>query len=132
MLALTSLIFATNAVHAWTRSAYGYSAALAGLTVSSVALHSSDKSRLYENPWFWIDQLMLVIVFSVGLWYMLHGSIEMQTVTVITCSLVFALYYGGQLSASCCFDPCTKTATFSHSCMHLIGSVGHHCIIAAL
>lgn len=131
MLALSSLLFATNTVHAWTRSAYLYSAAFAGLTVPSVALHTSDKSRLYENPWFWIDQLMLVAVFATGLWYILHGSLGAQTVAVITCALVFALYYG-YLMDSCCFDQCTESATFAHACMHAIGSIGHHCVIAGL
>jgi predicted membrane channel-forming protein YqfA (hemolysin III family) len=52
MLALTSLLFAANTVDAWARSAYLYSAAFIGLTVSSVAFHTSDKSHLHENPWF--------------------------------------------------------------------------------
>ena len=132
MLALTSLLFATNTVHAYLRSAYLYSAAFVGLTVSSVALHTSDKSRLYENPWFWIDQLMLVAVFATGFWHMLHGSLGAQTVAVITCALVFALYYGGYLTDSCCFDDCKQSAIFSHTCMHLIGSIGHHCVISSL
>jgi hypothetical protein len=132
MLALTSLLFATNTVHAWSRSAYLYSAAFAGLTVSSFALHTSDKSHLHKNPWFWIDQLMLVAVFATGFWYMLHGSTGAQTVAVITCALVFALYYGGYLTDSCCFDQCTESATFAHACMHAVGSIGHHCVMADL
>jgi hypothetical protein len=132
MLALTSLIFTTNAIHAYYRSAYWYSTALAGLTLSSVALHASDKTRLYENHWFWIDKTMLIIVFSTGLWYTLSADAGSQTVAVLTFLLVIALYYGGYLTDSCCFDECKNSATFSHACMHFIGSVGHHCVIAAI
>jgi len=132
MLALTSLIFAVNAAHAYLRSAYLYSAAFAGLTVSSVALHTSDKSRLCENPWFWIDQLMLVAVFATSFWHMLYVSTGAQTVAVITCALVFALYYGGYLTDTCCFDQCTESATFAHACMHVVGSIGHHCVMASI
>ena len=130
MLALTSLLFATNAIHAWARSAYVYSFILLALTVTSYLLHTSDKQELYNNPLFWFDQVAILMLLCIYVYYTSALPVNAQIVSYLALGIVIMLYYGGYATGSCCFDESNECSLFSHSCMHIVGSIGNHFVIA--
>jgi len=128
MLVWSSLVFLTNTVHAAFRGYGIYALAFLLLATTSVFLHTSD--RLNSTP-FWIDQIAIYIVFCIGLLYFLQISRKYKIVPLISILIVIVLYFGGWATNTLCWEPGPNKEIY-HAYMHLIGSAGHHCIIAAL
>jgi len=129
---ITSIVFLTNAAHALFRGAYLYSASFAALTLTSIALHVADIHSAERDTLFWIDQAAIFSVFLIGLYYVFHVHPSLQMLAIISILVVIAMFYGGWLTNSCCFDSCETFANHAHCCMHIIGSIGHHAIMAGL
>ena len=124
MLELTSLIFGTNALHAYAKGRRLYAVAFAALTLTSVLFHTIRSAAL-----FWIDQSMVWFVMGTGgLYFVQYPSIT----AFATFIAVVILYAFGYLTSSMCFDDSKETRLWSHGSMHIISSIGHHCIISAL
>jgi len=129
---ISSLFFITTAYHAFSKNAYVYSTVFLFLLYTSLCWHLSDKKEFVMNHLYWLDQLALLLVFLVGLWYVLYSSILIQLLAVLSISIVLFLFYGGQLLNRYCYDPDKETAIFYHCFMHIIGALGHHCIMYGL
>lgn len=127
MLGWSSLVFLTNTVHAVIRGYGLYAVAFLILATTSVLLHTSDRSPVF----FWFDQVAIYIVFCIGLLYFLQISRKYKIIPLISILLVIVLYFGGWATNTLCWDP-SPSAEIWHSCMHFIGSAGHHCIMVAL
>ena len=130
MLWLSSLLFVTNTIHAWYRSVYVYSFILLALTVTSYLLHTSDKRDVYNSPLFWFDQAVIFMLLYIYIYYTLALPFNAQVVSYFLLGIVTILYYGGYATGTCCFDESLERATFAHSCMHVVGSIGNHFVIA--
>jgi uncharacterized membrane protein len=124
---ISSLIFLTNALHGIIRGAFMYSSVFIALTLSSVILHATNNKY---TTIFWIDQIAILSVFLVGFYYLSSTNNILKILAVITFTSVIIMYYYGYLTESLCFDN-THGNTY-HSCMHIIGSIGHHCIMLGL
>ena len=132
MLAITSLLFLTNAIHAWCRSAYVYSISLLSLTTTSYLLHMSDKHDVYNSPLFWFDQAAIFLLLYIYVYYTVSLPFNAQIVAFLALGIVTMLYYGGYATGSCCFDESKERATFAHMCMHTVGSIGFHFVAATI
>ena len=128
----TALLFATMAIHAAAKQLLVYSIVSAGLFISSFAYHTSDKTSAYGRIWFWIDQACIYAMAMVAFYYMYYTKQSVTQVGLLTALLVFLLYWGGWATDSCCFDCDATDAVFSHCSMHVIGAIGHHCVIAGI
>ena len=128
MLAWTSLAFLTNTVHAAAKGYGAYALSFGTLATTSVLFHTSDKT---DPVLFWIDQAAIYCVFGVGILYFLQISRKYKIIPLISILSVIILYFGGWATNTLCWGP-SPTAEIWHSCMHFIGSAGHHCIMAAL
>jgi len=129
----TALFFTTTAIHAILKGLPVYAVISAALCVSSYAFHTSDKTEYQTKPLYWIDQACIFAMGAIGLYYMVyHAPPQHAAIGFLTASIVFLLFWGGYLTDSCCFDPEKTDAVFSHCCMHLVGAIGHHCVIAGL
>ena len=127
MKEISSLIFLTNALHGIIRGAYMYSTVFIALTISSVILHATNNRY---TTIFWIDQIAILSVFLVGFHYLFRINNILKILAVITFTCVIIMYYYGYLTESLCFD--NTYGNMYHSCIHLIGSIGHHCIMLGL
>ena len=125
---ITSLLFLLNAAHAFIRGVPVYATAFLVLAITSVILHTSNKTA----DIFYIDQAAIFLVFLVGLYYVFRIRREFQLLAVLSILTVIIMYYGGYLTDSLCFDASYDTATLNHCGLHIIGSLGHHCIMAGL
>jgi len=132
MLEYSSLLFLINVVYAYFQKAYAYSIILLGLTITSYLLHTSDKKDIYNSPLFWFDQIMILILLCTYVYYTIFLPFNAQIVSFLALGLVTMLYYGGYVTESCCFDSCKERAVFSHTCMHIIGAIGNHFVIALI
>ena len=128
----TAFLFATIALHAATKQLLIYAIASAGLFISSFAYHTSDKTSAYGRIWFWIDQVCIYAMAVIAFYYMYYTKQSVTMAGILTASLVFLLYWGGWATDSCCFDDNATDAVFSHCSMHVIGAIGHHCVIAGI
>ena len=129
---ITSIVFLTNAAHALIRGTYLYSASFAALALTSIALHVSEAGSAEWNTLFWVDQAAILSVFLIGLYYVFHVNSSLQMLAIISILVVIAMFYGGWLTNSYCYDSCEADANHAHCCLHIIGSFGHHAIMAGL
>ena len=129
MLALSSLVLGTNALHAFLKRYTLYGLAFTGVLISSLLFHTSAKDDSCL-PLFWLDQLMLISVFLVGFYYTLQIPALQIVAASISIALVLLYYHYGRLTKTFCWDP--TFGTLYHSSMHVIGSLGHHAILLGL
>jgi hypothetical protein len=131
VLALTSLMLGTNAVHALFKHYIIYGLAFLFLTTTSLLLHTCKKDNsTYHKTLFWLDQIALLSVFLIGLYYAFQISGPLFIIAAISISICVVYYYYGYLTNQFCWDP--ENGTSYHGLMHVIGSFGHHAIIAGL
>ena len=129
---ISSLFFITNVCHALYKHAYIYSIVFLFLLYTSLLWHSSDKSEYIMKHTYWLDQVALILVFLVGLWYVIHINILYKMLAFFSILIVLFLFYGGKILNRYCYDPDEKTAAIYHSSIHIIGAIGHHCIMLGL
>jgi hypothetical protein len=124
----SSVIFATNSIIAYLQGYIVYASLFACLTVSSL-LHHYNPSIVTEI----FDKL---VICSIVLWgaYVLWKKytpekIAYSAVIVLTFLACVYLYTYGWFSEQYVFDPDQTLSRQYHVLMHLIGSIGHHCIV---
>ena len=138
---LSSLAFITNALHAYVRHYYLYSALFCALTITSVIYHSHlwDCSAVYI-----IDKIAVYCVVAYG-GYIFYNTLmelyEQEKLSLSTChayvcvciasafGAVMYLYYYGFKNNDYCFHQNINVSSYYHSILHLISSVGHHLIL---
>jgi dimeric dUTPase (all-alpha-NTP-PPase superfamily) len=102
------------------------------MTVTSVAIHTTDNTTEYWQNMYWIDQAAILCVFIAGLYYVLKIKFELQILAIVSVVIVVYMYYVGYITESLCFHKSPDISTATQSIMHIIGSIGHHFIIAGL
>lgn len=131
VLALTSLMLGTNAVHALFKHYIIYGLAFFFLTTTSLLLHTCKKDNSpYHKTVFWLDQIAILSLFLIGLYYTFQIPGSLFIIAVISIIMCIAYYYYGYLTNTFCWDP--ENGTMYHGLMHAIGSVGHHAIMLGL
>lgn len=129
VLHLTSLVMGTNAIHALLKQYWIYGLAFTGITLSSVLYHTSTKQ---DYALFWFDQACIYTVFVVGFYYFLYVSKSLQTVAILSISLVMFYYFYGYYTTDFCWNPNPNFGQLYHGFMHVAGSLGHHAIMVGL
>jgi hypothetical protein len=125
VLHLTSLVFTTNAAHAFAKGLGAYGIAFASLVITSVLYHMGDTK---EPILFWYDQMMVWLVISIGFLYFVCAP---RMVALCAFLVVAVLYAGGYCTETLCFSPSKETQTTYHALLHIVSSLGHHVIISA-
>ena len=134
ILVLTSLYLFTNFISAFIREHHVYSILFLILTITSVINHTI--SNLYGTNSS-IQQMDRIAVYSVAVYGAYHLYIHMSwdqwfriLIIISTFFCTILLYEYGCREYKYCFDPNPIIAQMYHGYMHMIGSIGHHLIIA--
>jgi hypothetical protein len=123
----SSLVFVTNMIHAFIAGLYLYSLLFAGLTISSLVVHT--KNNWLTNS---IDKMMVVSIFLYGGYRMwtrrstMFRSILLLTICFLTFSFCVWVYVYGCFTGQYCFS---NNGDNWHATMHCVGSFGHHIIM---
>lgn len=140
LLVYSSLIFLTNVVHNYIKKYYFYSMAFLALVVTSLIIHSHNRTSdnyIYLNI---IDKLAISIIVLYG-GYIYASKLSdktkdyqsIQTLTTIiliptTFLSVIYLYIYGFCMGIYCFDKDETVSNNFHAMLHIISSFGHHLI----
>jgi hypothetical protein len=127
LLQLTSLLFATNAAHAFTKRHVFYAILLLFLTGSSIVWHSCDKFQPDSATLLWIDQIAIWSFVIMSVFYITRLSTSYLVPVLLVLMVVMGLaYYLGFV--------CTWKATYPlpHSILHMTTSVCSHLILLGL
>jgi hypothetical protein len=131
VLHITSLVLATNAIHALLKNYMAYGMAFLALTITSLVIHTGSKSdTFYDQSIFWIDQIAVYTVAFVGFYYFLQVSLLQKICAIISIILVIFYYGYGYMTTQFIWDP--QCSILYHASMHIIGSLGHHAIMLGL
>ena len=124
MLCLTSLIFITNSITAFCNKYYTYSFLFGNLTITSIIHHKNP--TIYTNI---IDKCAISFVVFYGAYKVYQKRTLYKKVSIIILSylLVLYLFCYGYFTNKYCFHP--EKGNLYHSLLHVISSLGHHCII---
>jgi hypothetical protein len=128
MLQFTSLLFITNAAHAYFRNFLFYATLLLLLTAASVAWHSSPKLEPDSMNIFWMDQAFIWATVIMSIFYVT----QMQSLTYKILLAIFALIaisISVYLVFGCNWD---REYPTEHSIFHGVVSICIHCAIAGL
>jgi peptidoglycan/LPS O-acetylase OafA/YrhL len=128
MLQFTSLLFITNAAHAYFRNFLFYATLLLLLTAASVAWHSSPKLEPDSMNIFWMDQAIIWATIIMSIFYVIQMrsptyKILLALFALVACALSIYLMIG------CDWN---KEYPTEHSVFHGIVSICIHCAIAGL
>lgn len=127
LLYLTSFIFITNTLAAFYKKYYLYGLLFAGLTITSLCVHSNK--YIYNNKSHKINIIDKIIIASIFFYggYILYTKFNKNpTLNIIIITTFLAclwLYFYG------CFDKNPAISTKCRALLHMIGSFGHHLII---
>ena len=128
MLQITSLLFMTNAGHAFMRKYVFYAILLLLLTGASVAWHSSPKLEADSMNIFWMDQAFIWATIVMSIFYIT----QMQSLTYKILLAIFAIAavtLSVYLMFGCDWD---REYPTEHGTFHSIVSLCIHCVIAGL
>lgn len=127
VLIITSLLFATNTIHAFIAEKYLYAGFFAFLTLTSLVHHFCY--TIYTNL---IDKIAIALVVCYGgylMWQKRDGSKFKLSICILTFLLCVLFYIYGYFTKTFCFTDCQDTCTIWHSLLHASGSFGHHAIL---
>jgi peptidoglycan/LPS O-acetylase OafA/YrhL len=128
MLQITSLLFMTNAGHAFARKYVFYAILLLLLTGASIAWHSSPKLNPDFMNIFWMDQAFIWATVIMSIFYIT----QMQSLTYKILLAIFAIAavaLSVYLMFGCDWD---REYPTEHATFHSIVSLCIHCVIAGL
>jgi len=133
ILVLSSCVFLTNAVVSFYSSYVVYAVLFLALFATSAVVHSH-----YNQFTSIIDMVSIYAVILYGGWMFfkklgrgLSHLLEILLVLAIisTFSIVIWLYVWGKFKNQLYFDPNPGVRTVYHAILHVISSIGHHCIV---
>jgi hypothetical protein len=125
-LRYSSLIFITNAISAWWYHYYVYSFLFCTLTMTSVLHHT-----MYTPYTKTVDQTLVASVVFYGASMVYHKPVRYIYNGTIwgMYILCLMLYVYGYYTNRFCYHPDVRIGNDYHCLLHVISSVGHHCII---
>jgi len=128
LLMCSSLVFITNVVSTFSQKMYTYSLLFFGLTMTSVAVHYH--TTIYTSI---IDKVFVyAIVFYGGHVLYVKTTPDTQPKVlgiVITFLLCIILFFYGYLANEYCYHPEKQVSNRYHGLLHVVASLGHHCIV---
>lgn len=137
ILILTSLVYLSNAFTCGIYQKKYYSALFCVLVMTSILFHSNP--NIVTNV---IDKIPICGIVSYGGYTYIHAVQTIPTQYSISTiyyvlppiAFIYVLYlFGyGYLTKQHCFDDDDTIANRSHAYLHLISSIGHHCILLCL
>ena len=128
MLQFTSLLFFTNAVHAYSRKYIFYAILLILLTAGSFAWHSSPKLKPESMKVFWMDQAFIWASIVMSIFY----ASQMRSRIYKNLLYLFALV-AFALSIYLLFGTSwDREYQTEHAMLHIIACICDHCVIAGL
>ena len=124
MLCLTSLIFITNSITAFWNEYYLYSLLFGNLTITSIIYHA--KPTLCTNI---VDKFAIasVVFYGAHKVYQKRTLYKKISIIIVSYLLVLYLFLYGYYTNNYCFHP--ERGNAYHSLLHMISSLGHHCIV---
>ena len=123
MLYLTSLLFGTNAVHAFLLDKLFYAGLFILLMVTSVAWHSSPKLEPEFMSIFWLDQAAIAAVLVMSIYYVSQMQSNHWVLLGLIGIIVGLGYY---LCVYCAWD---RSYPVEHGCLHGLCSAIFHTIL---
>ena len=128
ILCLTSLLFITNIITAFYKKYYLYSFLFCFITITSLIFHSYK--NIYTNI---IDKIAIFSIIIYGLYILInnfsYNNFVMIIIIIFSFILCLYLYFYGYLYNVLCFHHNKNISNIYHGLLHLISSLGHHCII---
>ena len=121
MLIYTSLLFISNALHAFYKQRFLYCLLFIFLTFTSVLFYSLP--NIYTK---YFDKLAILFVVSYGAFLLYFKNTFQQFVISLTFLCTVFFYFFGFLTQSFCFGPDGEQY---HAALHVISSLGHHLIL---
>jgi len=121
MLVYTSLLFISNALHAFYKKRFIYGLLFIFLSFTSVLFYSLP--NIYTNLF---DKLAILFVVSYGAFLLYFKNTFQQFVISITFLCTILFFFFGFLTQSFCYGPHGEQY---HAALHLISSLGHHLIL---
>ena len=137
----SSFIFLINAIIFYFYTSYTYSILFFCLFVSSLFCHTRTfvKSSAYQTFVYLIDQFFISAIFLYGSYVLYNKLSTTRKYSLATFFMVlFAffsfftalfLYHYGYLIQQFCWNTDRKISQWWHSFVHVIGSLGHICIV---
>ena len=126
LLFFSSLMFITNTITAYQKEYYFYSFLFGTLTTTSVIHHTNY--TIYTSI---TDKLavMSVVVYGAYMVYLKNIIYQKWRISIILSAFMGCIFlFGyGYFTNNYCFHP--DKGNMYHSLLHMISSVGHHCII---
>jgi peptidoglycan/LPS O-acetylase OafA/YrhL len=131
MLCESSLIFLTNVVAGLYKTYYVYAFLFLLLTISSVTVHWMDSLLMDTTIINILDKCVILFVFGYGIYLINRKKYPLNQFTFILITFLFCLvtYIYGYCNQCYCFDISPETAQTYHSAMHVVGSIGFHCML---
>ena len=126
MLPVTSLVFGTNAVHAFYKHKLFYAGLFILLMTTSVIWHSSPKLEQTSMPAFWMDQAAIVAVAIMTIYY--AWAITGIPAAALAVLLAVAVYLGYSL----CAASWSRSYPFEHGALHIVTSLCGHVVLGQI
>ena len=129
MLQFTSLLFFTNAAHAYSRKYVFYALLLVLTTAASVAWHSSKKEKNKEprpSKAFWIEQAFIWGSIIMSIFY----ATQMRSRVYKILLGAFALAAFAVSVYLICENKWNDEYSKEHAMLHIIACLCDHCVIA--
>ena len=122
---LSSMLFVTNIFHLIYRKDVTFLMSWVSLFVSSTVYHATK-----DPDFLLIDQLNVYnVVYQGGVRVYRYGKMDVLMFFTIFCFLYcVAVYWYGYLTNTCVWHPDNTVSCKYHVAMHIMGSLGHHCI----
>lgn len=129
ILVFSSFFFLVNTIICYYYNYYLYSALFFTLFVSSIIHHT-----YYTDYTYAFDKIaiMMVVLYGGYVFYekMTKLPISITSIIVVATFLsTIVLYYFGYISNQFCFDCDQDVAHIYHGFVHLLGCIGHVCIV---
>jgi len=126
MLPVTSLVFGTNAIHAFYKHKLFYACLFILLMTTSVLWHSSPKLEQTSMPAFWMDQAAIVAVAIMSIYY--AWTITGIPAAALAILLAVAVYLGYSL----CTASWSRSYPFEHGALHIVASLCGHIVLGQI
>jgi len=123
MLHLTSLLFGTNAAHAFIRNKLFYAGLFILLMITSVAWHSSPKLEPEFMPIFWLDQAAIAAVLVMSGYYVSRMKSNQWILIGLLGAIAALTWY---LGALCSWE---RSYPVEHGTLHALVSATFHTIV---
>jgi len=123
----SSLLFSTNAITALYAKQYVYSMLFVGLTITSLLFHYNTNvcTSILDKT------LILMVVLYGGYILYVKSSNECKIKVgfiILSFLATIILFYYGYCKNQFCYHPDKHIGDRYHCLLHLISSIGHHCI----